>query len=381
MTNVGGITWRFLVIEDDDETVRQLEEAIPGFVDAPDSTHVESCKRFDDGAERLANERYDFLILDLKDDSKSAASGEEAPEEASPGVKIFESLKKTRFVPVVFYTALAHVVRAQETSFVRVVEKTEGLDKLKQEVRRVLETRLPSLTREIEEAERSYMWDFITSHWKEFERTSDKADLAYLLARRLAITLERLATRLAQTADDKGSEPTVKAHPMMMYIVPPIAAHCLAGDVLLQTVGGVFQYWIVLTPSCDFFQEKVAHVVLAKCENLTEQREFKNWSLNPADPSKAAKANMENLIGDNRERYKFLPGTFFLPDLVVDFQQLRSVPVKALEEFTPVASLDSPFGEAILARFARYFGRVGTPDLDKDLVLKRIEAMLTTSSK
>ena len=34
-----------------------------------------------------------------------------------------------------------------------------------------------------------------------------------------------------------------------------------------------------------------------------------------------------------------------------------------------LASLDSPFAEALLARFTRHFGRLGTPDIDVAVLL------------
>ena len=40
-----------------------------------------------------------------------------------------------------------------------------------------------------------------------------------------------------------------------------------------------------------------------------------------------------------------------------------------------LASLDSPFAEALLARFSRYFGRLGTPDLDVAVLLQRLRAV------
>ena len=40
-----------------------------------------------------------------------------------------------------------------------------------------------------------------------------------------------------------------------------------------------------------------------------------------------------------------------------------------------LASLDSPFAEALLARFTRYFGRLGTPDLDVAVLLQRLRTV------
>ena len=138
---------RFLIVEDKEDVIRQLQEIAPTCVDAPDEVEVDVCSTFKKAAGRLKTERFDLLILDLKDDSDTSLEGDSNPA----GLSVFEELKKTRFVPVVFYTALAHLVRSNETSFVRVVEKTEDVTRVKEEVRRVLATQLPALTRHLEE--------------------------------------------------------------------------------------------------------------------------------------------------------------------------------------------------------------------------------------
>lgn len=371
--------WRFLVIEDNQDITKQLVEACPGFV-APDSAQVEVCLNFKEAVPLLDSQRYDLLIIDLKDDSSKLPE-----EENLPGLKVYEEVKKRRFVPIVFYTALPKYVLPEQNAFVRVVEKTSGLNKLRDEVRHLMGTQLPNLTRHLENEQREYMWDFVSTHWKEFTTPRDQADLAYLLARRLALSLESLATKLAVSVGGSLESPSdqLKAHPMVMYIRPPLGPHRLAGDILSEKANDVVNHWIVLTPSCDFAQEKAKHAVLAKCEKLSDQHEFKTWSAEPGNPSKSAIEDMEKLIRDNRkgqqERFKFLPGTFFLPDLLVDFQQLRSVPVETLNTFEPIATLDSPYAEALLARFARYFGRLGTPDVDENVVLNRLQAGLAAA--
>ena len=47
-----------------------------------------------------------------------------------------------------------------------------------------------------------------------------------------------------------------------------------------------------------------------------------------------------------------------------------------MSELERLASLDSPFAEALLARFTRYFGRLGTPDLDVAVLLQRLRTMI-----
>jgi hypothetical protein len=43
-----------------------------------------------------------------------------------------------------------------------------------------------------------------------------------------------------------------------------------------------------------------------------------------------------------------------------------------MDSLNRLASLDSPFAEALLARFVRYFGRLGTPDLNTEVILSRL---------
>jgi hypothetical protein len=233
-------------------------------------------------------------------------------------------------------------------------------------------TRLPILTRQIEEIQRDYMWDFVSTHWRDFDYPADQSDVAYLLARRLAIALESEAGKLAAKVGGTPENPT-KAHPMVMYVVPPMGPHPLAGDIISETVEGREMYWLILTPSCDFSQAKADHVVLAKCEHFADRGEFKNWLQKKDEPSTQ---RLESLIGDSKgDRFKFLPRAFFIPDLVVDFQQLLSINIASLKNYKPVATLDSPFAESVLARFSRYFNRLGTPDLDKTVVINRLQAV------
>ncbi len=401
MSNGTGTKWRFLIIEDKPDIAKQLEQACPGFV-APDAVEIEVFTKFKDVEPLLDSRRYDLLIIDLKDDSSSLPE-----DENLPGLKIFEAVKKRRFVPVVFYTALAKHVLPERTAFVRVVEKTEGLAKLESEVRAVFNTHLPALSRHLENEQREYFWDFLSKHWKEMVEHHDKVDLVYLVARRLAQTLrsdsirafvEKISHRTQKPLECKSAEKESRGttvaepqehddavvsdtvHPVELYIYPCTDQHWLAGDIIQEALAGKKEYWLVLTPSCDFENKKADFVIQAKCQPLTEQKEYASWAANTKTPSKTAVNNIEGVISDNRggqkDRFKFLPGTFFLPDLVVDFQQLRSVQLNDLNRKNVIASLDSPFAEAVLARFSRYFGRLGTPNLDKNVVLNRLQTSI-----
>lgn len=366
--------WRILIVENDDDYARQVEEVSPGFVDEPDTIETDRCSDFNEAIPRLSKQRYDLLILDLRDEASGLIVAD-AKDEA--GRRILEEVKKTRFLPTVCYTALPQHA-PEQTAIVRVVEKTEGVDRLREEVRRVFSTQLPAVSRSIEEMQRAYMWEFVNENWKEFDLPLEQADLAYLLARRLALSLQiearQIASKLSVEAVPSSEQ---KIHPVEMYVMPVISKdERLAGDVLQGKIGDRDGYWIVLTPSCDFEHKgKLENVLLAACLLLSEQVEYASWSANQTNA--AWKQRLVDLICDNRhkaprDRFKFLPGTFFLPDLVVDFQQLRAVPTDEVDKMKVICSLDSPFGEAVLHRFARYYGRLGTQDLDAEIVINRL---------
>ena len=271
-----------------------------------------------------------------------------------------------------------------ETSVIQVVEKETDPVPLLAAVKKIFDTPLPTvnraLIRHLETVQRAYMWDFVAKHGAEFIDTSDHTALAYLLARRLAMSLS--GSGIGQLANDLGDSTGIsvvgnKVHPMQYYVMPPVEISPLTGDLYRGPIGQRDGYWVLLTPSCDVVKgrEKAEWVLLAPCVLLTKEKEYQDWHSNS---SQTKKKKLKSLLSNNRsnghqpERFYFLPGALDLPDLVVDFQQLVTLPRKQMEEdLKRLASLDSPFAEALLTRFSRYFGRLGTPDLDLGVVFNR----------
>jgi DNA-binding response OmpR family regulator len=367
--------WRVLIIEDDANIREQLRsDAVSGRLLPGEVMDAEVCGSFTEAIPRLDGSRFDLLILDLRND--------EVNDEAA-GRTIFEEIKRRRFVPVVFYSAIAHKVRNLESTFVRVVEKTEGLRKLRAEIKRVYDTGLPTLVRHIEEEQRIYMWDFMENSWQDTKSCYEKADLAYLLARRLAHSLRECSIRRflkAQGVPTPGPEEIKKILPVEMYIRPVLDTTISSGYILKGRINGDDAYWVVLTPSCDFEHGHAERVLLAKCVKLDEQPEYIEYVQSRNSDSKGRLKSLikDHRIGGQGDRFKYLPSTFFIPDLVVDLQCVMQVPKEQvqLDSIEKVAALDSPFTEGLLTQFSHYYGRVGTPDLDIELVLSRIDESL-----
>jgi CheY-like chemotaxis protein len=369
--------WQVLFVDDDPETCALVKEFLDGEVltGSHDQLHTDTFTSFDQALEEMDARRYDFVILDVRRGPHDQYLEEEV------GIITLEAIRQRRFVPVVFYSGLPRLVRHLETPLIRVVEKGQ-LPFLLDTIGEIVRTRIPSVNRalihHLELTQRDYMWDFVASVWNQFGDTQDRTALAYLLARRLAHSLS--GPGIQQLAQELG-DPTVgttdqgRVHPMQYYVVPPIEPTPLAGDLLQGLINDLDGWWVILTPSCDLVagREKAEWILLARCLALTDQKEYQDWQTNPSHPSKKLQSLLKNNRGESQpERFFFLPAALTLPGLVVDFQQLVTIPRMRLSDLNRLASLDSPFAEALLHRFGRYFGRLGTPDLDTDNVIARL---------
>lgn len=373
--------WRILVIDDDPEICEQVKE----FIEAtngenPENTYsVFTETDFDKSLDLLESHRIDFVILDVRGNDIPLEQDIDMNEES--GIKTLNQIKNRRFVPIIFYTGLAHKVKELETPLVRVLGKGVELPELISEVEKILSTGIPDLNRalirHVEEQQRNYMWEFVANNYENFGDTDDKASLAYMLARRLAISLsgsgiESFIKELGETAEIKVDEN--KVHPMQYYVFPPLEnPNQLAGDIFKEKNGD--DYYVLLTPSCDLVLCKAEWLLMSKCTRLVDSPEYNKW-LEDGKDKNLKKLLMNNRDGQ-RERFFFLPGALTLPDLIVDLQQLSTVsPATLTENYDRIASLDSPYSEALLEKFSRFFGRLGTPDLDSDKVIDKLRKNL-----
>lgn len=379
--------WQLLFVDDDEEFHIQVEEFFTSLNIESDRCgfRVTSIADFNEALTELAARRIDVLVLDVR-----LGSVDSDPEEVEAGVKALSDVRARRFVPIVFYTAVPHKVRAFESPpLIQVVEKTAGLDQLAMAVRTCLQARLPfttrALQRHIDDVQRDYMWNFVAPQWSTvFERADSKTELAYLIVRRFAMSLtrERIQELVGALTAGAGEAPTGDlVHPMEYWIIPPLENENTGpttGD-LYKSRSEPHDYWILLTPSCDLVpgREKAERIALAKCHSLLDEEEFKRWEKSGFCNSGNEIERMKSLLRNNRqgkqpERFYFLPGALDVPSLIADFQMISTDDRGVLNSLDRVAMLDAPFREALLARFSRYFARLGTPDLDIDVVLSQI---------
>jgi CheY-like chemotaxis protein len=360
--------FRALVVDDDKEICRQIEEFI-GYKDPDSDIHivVDSISDFTIALEQLENTRYDILILDLK-----IEQGSEIDEEA--GRRVLELVRARRFVPIVFYSGLAHKVRCLENGVIRVVEKTEGVSMLKQVIYEIIGTKLPAINKALiehfEEIQRKYMWEYVADNWDRIKANTSL--IAYLMARRLAVSLSGSGMNGIFDKLKFESNPD-HVHPIQYYIMPPEEEIPLAGDLYHGQIGDCDGYWILLTPSCDVRKHSLDYVLLGYCVPLEQTKQYAAYL---KENSSQKLGNIISLIKNGvSDRNFFLPGVLEIPNLVVDFQQLIHFTYVELKKLTRLASLDTAFAGELQLQFVRYYGRKGALDLNYQSIIEPIKVL------
>ncbi|MFE5430603.1 response regulator [Peribacillus simplex] len=376
--------WRILVIDDDVEILQQISEYLNGhdLGDEKGILEIECISDFDQAQEELRKKKFDLIILDVRCDQTAGT-------QQDSGIVVYNKIKEICFIPILFYTGLPGSVESLTNSAIKVISKDEGVEEVLNVVEKMINDGIPSvhksLIEHVEDVQREYMWKYFVDNWEGFGEINDKTDLAYLLTRRLStsfsyVGIKELSKKLKEPILQEGEEGSIEnegevsnklAEPMHYYIIPPIEKLPLSGDLYKGIIEELDGYWVLLTPSCDFWQNKAEYVLLAHCSLIESFREYQKWCVD--SPSKAAVGDFKSLISNRKnERYFFLPGVLTQPDMFIDFQDLKTIAVKDLEALHRIASIDSMFASEINGRFIRYFGRRGTPDINFNFISDRL---------
>ena len=287
-----GAPWRILVVDDEGDISENLRELVgPAAVsETGESPHVEVELSFEAALRTLEREDFDLLVLDVRNQAK--AKDGQSPEEADEGLEVFERIRRRRFIPVVFYTALTYLAEELDNPpFVHVVDKLSDkrVRELRQAIRAAFASGLPRLHRalrhHVEALTREFMIEFVEGNWSDLQ--DHKADVAHLLMRRLGISFEGGASALAS---ELGYPPEEESghmvHPARFYVALPSGDYRM-GDVLRGPAarlsgdesGDSTRWYVILTPSCDLVTGRVKadHVVLAECRPIETFDHYQSW--------------------------------------------------------------------------------------------------------
>ncbi|MGQ4729372.1 hypothetical protein ACUN3E_17115 [Streptomyces sp. Ju416(a)] len=387
--------WTVVVVEDNEDFRKDVEKQLcSSDVAYGRAPRVISVGEFAQAEEVLSAQTVDVVILDVRDDQGSDYAGE----------MLLDSLKSTRFVPVVFYTAYADRVRPlAQPPVVQVVGKEEHTDVLLNAVRAAFDSRLPIAVRgladHVREVTREYLWD-IAKQWESLG-DYDAEQKTTLLVARLTRSLE---LTLALDGEDRLRGPVGRAlalpsnwHPSRIYVIPPIGQNIDTGDLLLH--GSTQRYWVQLTPSCDLANGKADRHLLVAASPILEVEPFLSWSVAESEwgrieqaeappggwsqEEKERRARLKKATKDSRgagrqiilgrhDRFFHLPKFFNVPDLIIDFQHVQTPADSEMVDYVRICGLASPWPQVLVNRYNRQTGRMGFDDPDADAVLERI---------
>lgn len=349
---------RVLIIEDKADLAadarREIEDAFAESEEIEVEVVVEN--DFDEGFAIFSRGESDVVVLDVRRDTPDPS-----PEDDAAGHAVYLSIKDARFAPVVFWTALPeNVLQEQMAPLVTVVTK-DDTDKLPEAIRNAVASRaaitISGIEQHVTNVLRKHMWTELAPNWAEYTEAADSASIAQVLLSRLSRVLE------------EDSEQNLTADPTHRYIYPPASSRRAPGDLLRASDG---TWWVILTPACDFAQNKFEFALLARAGELASNPRYQKWA--EAKSNGAWKELEKNVLKATQGRFYYLPSFRDIPDLVLDLENVQAANAQALDSMTRVASLVSPFAEGLLVQHSQYRGRIGVPDLDSERVKERLSA-------
>lgn len=364
---------RILYVEDIEESRNDLidllsSEKINGYTISCDGE-----ASFDTAINRCND--YHIVILDI-------FQGEATRGGADLGSGTFEKIKEKVFVPVIFYSGDTRNVAELKSQVVGVAHKGDGgYDELKIELERLTKHNIPFLKENIhsyfEDEYKKYFWKVIQEQNKTFTPDSDDYSLGYMLLRNIADSLSR--KQIKQILGDEAIHED-KVHPMEFYIYPTNTVEFENGEIVKKK--GTEDVYVIVTPSCDFVERFNKHgvsvgrnaekILLIKATPLTENTEFKKYQSNQNIDNRNALIKLVN--SSKSDRFFFLPGTPFIVNMVLDFQQSTTIEYDSLNNnYERVAKLDSPYAQSMSASFMRYYNRVGYPDIDTEYIIDNLK--------
>lgn len=310
--------------------------------------------------------QYHIVILDLF----KGVAGNHGTES---GKDVLERIQEKIFVPVIFYSGNTESVKPLRSQIIGVATKGDGgYDELKSEIARLSAHNLPFIRERvhnhIEMEFQKYFWKVIQHQNDKFKAEDNDYSLGYLLLRNFGNSLSK--DNIAKILEDDSIK-VEKVHPMSFYLYPISNETEYECGEIVESEGEIY---VILTPSCDFIDRgkkkgrKAKKVLLARAQMLRTREECQKYLNDKQD-----KGPLKELIASKNDRYFFLPGTPFIENRIVDFQDKIMVDYESLKtDFTRIAKLDSPFAQAMSTSFIRYYNRIGFPDIDADYILTHI---------
>ena len=344
---------RVLIVDDDEDFAATVQDYLDEHLG--DDCRVLCERSFEVAWGRIQSLRPDVVVLDIWDG---------VPQESiSPGMDVLDWIWNQLFCPVVIHSALPPD-NIRKHPFIRTITKNDdehSVQKVLQAIRdmqphiEMLQKNEEIIRDTIMEAMKSVAPNAI----RQFPDNA-KDIIARAGRRRVAALMNELLP------------PNVTLAPWEQYLCPPVTDEYQLGDILRVAEGNPEDpngFRLVLTPSCDLVgvltdgrEPKVKEVLVAKCCSLADGLDKAGLSLK----TREGRLKAHPLFSQG-----FYQGVLLLPRLAgeippmaANFHTLELIPVACVGQYCRVASLDSPFREAVAWAYLQCAGRPGLPERD-----------------
>lgn len=362
---------KLIIVEDNEEQIKLYKDTIDEF-NKSSIIKIESkvSKNLKEGFEQIKTDDFDAAIIDLRLGSEDMTG---------KGKQIIKEIKSNLRFPVFVLSAypgdLDEDLKKENVFYkVYVQTKKDTTDVLK-EITDIYKTGITKIMGSkgiIEKTLQKVFWENIANsmeYWK--KEVEDKNKIEKVLSRHILAHLDESLRLTEEGAFEK-------CHPAEVYIIPPIKKDFFTGDILKNKTSE--EYFLILTPACDMelrkqgdnsIKRNADKITLAKLTEFNQVPEIREYINNQSNTKK--KKVEEYIKNTKKGRYHYLPsfGTQ-IPGFLIDFQDINQINQDELTTYNRVASIDEPFLKDIISRFTSYYARQGSPNLDIDIILKRL---------
>lgn len=343
-----------LILDDNPNFAKDLEELyltlsvdyIPNFI---------SAQNLAEAYEAIDQQKLDLAIVDLKlrSDKTDSYEGNQA---------ISEIIEKIR-IPIIVHSSTIDQIDTDLSSKVHNFFKRGcDLNEIVNSISGILNTGIIELlggTGLIEQKINEIFWDSFAGSLNQWEGQKSK------LVRHFSVHLHKTLEIIEENSLFSTLE---------FYLESPVKEN---------TTGNIYQkdndFFITLTPSCDFAQSKAENILLLKLET-SEISKLTNAlhkdSLTEEDKKKKTekvKNKLRPLIENKKPRFHYMPSTKYFEHSLINFEKVLHIPYSDLKDtYNKVLTVSPHFTKDIINRFSSYFSRQGSPDFESNLILNDI---------
>lgn len=335
-----------LIIDDDRDALVPLRDEIGEH--RPTDTVL--LVGFEAAESTIASRAPDLIVLDVFSGPPS--------DGADTGCEKLERIWNRHFRPIVIYSADPTVISEPEYRdhpFIRLIEKGSGSEL---RVRQAIGEFSP-LVDALHDARQRIEREFSMALRDVSPHGSASGQLLRIV--------ERAARRRVAALVDETDLEAGPIEPWEQYVFPPVSDDLRQGDVIrIRGVQEAEHHRIVLTPSCDLVaggdrSPKVDKVLVARCVSMTRAM----VAIGIGGGRKRKESRVRRLLNSGFEGHVVplpaLPGR--IPMMAADLRSLELVPFDDVcKRYDIVASIDSPFREAIAWAYMQTGARPGLPE-------------------